>query len=165
MGLLPRPYKELERFQLVSFLKGNIELARMRAAQRHRTAVPGFHTDGIGLFLPLCLKDENPTLALAIERKQDHYRASALVPLDLAYASGRLLGPLDSDWLQIERVDSISRGLNTTTPGESGSSAPMASMPGESGSSAPMASLPGESGSTSPVGEGGADPDPLAKVG
>ncbi|WP_158583473.1 DUF3825 domain-containing protein [Salinisphaera sp. Q1T1-3] len=97
----PKPYNQMETYQLQTFLKGAIDNARERARRNYKTAVPQYYRGKVQLLLPLCLSRPSiADLALVVEDHGAFYRASTCFTLDMAYNNARQLARPDRDWLQ-----------------------------------------------------------------
>lgn len=88
-------------------LQGAVAEAGKRAQMNYKMAVPQFYfgrggvePGRIQLLLPLCFNEPaQADLALVIEREERAYRASTVLPLELAYKNARLIAKPQSDWL------------------------------------------------------------------
>ncbi len=97
----PAPYNTMELFALRNFLSGALEAVKIRVRRNYKTAIPQYYNGRMQLLLPVCLSSPSiADLALAIERYQDHYRASTCLTLNMAYNNARQLARPDRDWLQ-----------------------------------------------------------------
>ncbi len=97
----PEPYRSMELFALRNFLNGSLDAVKIRVRRNYKTAIPQYYGGRMQILLPLCLSNPKVAdLALAVERYQDHYRASTCLTLDMAYNNARQLAKPDRDWLQ-----------------------------------------------------------------
>ena len=97
----PSPYKEMDTYQLQTFLKGALDNAQERARRNYKTAVPQYYRGRVQLLLPLCLtRPDGADLALVVEDQGSFYRASTCLTLDMAYNNARQLARPDRDWLE-----------------------------------------------------------------
>lgn len=97
----PEPYKSLPDFALTSLLDGAISKVKLRLRRNYKTAIPQYYNGRMQLLLPLCLADARVAdLALAVEERAGHYRASTCLTLDMAYNNARQLARPDRDWLK-----------------------------------------------------------------
>ena len=97
----PDQFQNLDAFALKNFLAGAIEAVKERIRRNYKTAIPQYYRGRPQLLLPICLSNpKTADLALAVERFDDHYRASTCLTLDMAYNNARQLARPDRDWLQ-----------------------------------------------------------------
>lgn len=83
-------------------LEGAVSRLLERVRRQYNLAVPGWYTNRVQLFLPLCLLNHHSAdLALVVERSAagDKYEAHTVVSLDIAYINARVLCPLHQHWL------------------------------------------------------------------
>ncbi len=89
-----------------------VELALKRVQWNYKTAIPMYNprTNQGSLLLPLCLLDENKVdLALVVVRHPSgSYQGETVLPLYLAYSNSRLVSRPDSDWLNTDRISTLS---------------------------------------------------------
>lgn len=76
---------------------------KKKLARNPRLAVPQIYRDKMTYLLPIDLCQE--TVALAVERFGDTYRANTVLTLEMAYTNARLLATPDSNWLINKKVD------------------------------------------------------------
>lgn len=96
----PSKYREKNNYELQTYLKGALEIAKQRVRRNYKAAVPHYYKSRVQLLLPLSF--ESPTqvdLAIVIEDMGNFYRASTCLTLDMAYNNARLLAKPDRDWL------------------------------------------------------------------
>jgi cold shock CspA family protein len=87
-------------YSLQGALNNAIELAKKRVARNYKTAIPQFYRGSLQLLLPLCLKTPAAAdLALVVSKENNVYRASTVLPLDMAYNNARLIARPDREWL------------------------------------------------------------------
>lgn len=83
-------------------LDGVISTATKKAKRNFRLAIPQYYQDKIGFLLPVAFPindDKFITMALAIEKLGDVYRANTIFNLEDAYAKARILMKPDINWL------------------------------------------------------------------
>ncbi len=96
----PALYRSMSDFALTSLLDGAISKVKVRLRRNYKTAIPQYYNGRMQLLLPLCLGDpKTADLALAVEDRNGHYRASTCLTLDMAYNNARQLARPDKDWL------------------------------------------------------------------
>lgn len=97
----PPSLLRMENYQLGNLLQGTIEDAKRRAMRDYKTAVPQFHKKKLQLLLPLCLQSKSKAdLALVIEKDNNQYRSSTILPLPAAICNARIIARPDSEWLR-----------------------------------------------------------------
>lgn len=97
----PEEYREMNNYQLQTYINGAINNAKKRVKRSYKTAVPQYYRNNIQLLIPLCLTDPKVAdLALVVEDYGQMYRASTCLTLDMAINNARLIAKPDRDWLQ-----------------------------------------------------------------
>ncbi|GBF08260.1 hypothetical protein DAERI_330001 [Deinococcus aerius] len=96
----PDPYRQMDNYQLQTFLQGAIMNAVERVRRNYKAAIPQYYWGRVQLLLPLCLTRPGVAdLALVVEDLGAFYRASTCLTLDMAYNNARQLARPDRDWL------------------------------------------------------------------
>ena len=86
---------------LINILNGAIDISLKRLRANYKFAVPHYYNNKIQLLLPIFLKNESkqPDVVLVLEKKNDCYRGSTCLTLDMAYNNARLIAKPETDWI------------------------------------------------------------------
>jgi len=96
----PEPYKSMDDYRLLTYLKGAFDNTLERVKRNYKTAIPHFYRGRVQLLLPLCISDPSTAdLAIVAEDHGSFYRLSTCLTLDMAYNNARQLARPDRDWL------------------------------------------------------------------
>ena len=89
--------------EVVRTMFGSSLISALKRSKRNiRIAIPQFYNDKIGFFLPIEMPVNDRqyvTLALAIEKVGDMYRANTIFTLADAYVKARRIMQVDNNWL------------------------------------------------------------------
>ena len=97
----PEHIRSLGKQNIISAMKGSIDITRKRILRNHRIVIPLFYKDKITYLLPVTIYDYRA--ALVVEKiSQKQYRANTIFTLDMAYSDARLLMKPETDWLILE---------------------------------------------------------------
>jgi len=99
---LPRNVQSLQHSQLIDTVKGAIDKTKKMVRNNYKIAVPQYYKGTIQLLLPLYLDYdiEKPSVALVVEKFDNHYRGSTILTLRMAYQNARLIVQPQTEWLK-----------------------------------------------------------------
>jgi hypothetical protein len=83
-------------------LKGSIEYIKPKVIRNYKIAIPNWYQGKMQLLLPLNLTDDKiADVALVVDKDKtmNIYRATTILPMDLAYTHARLITRPDREWL------------------------------------------------------------------
>jgi hypothetical protein len=92
-----------------------LNIALKRVEMNFRTVVPMYYSKSnrMSLLLPIRLLDEEqPDLALVLDKDKGVYSAPTVLTLDMAYQDARLIAKPESSWLRLDKVEDSDLGSN-----------------------------------------------------
>lgn len=99
---------DIDKFDLNRKLQDAVSRAENKVKRNYKVAIPQFYRNKstgeskIQLLLPLCVATPNRVdLALVVEKENDAYIATTVLPLDWAYMNSRRIARPDSEWIDI----------------------------------------------------------------
>ncbi|MCL2521825.1 MAG: DUF3825 domain-containing protein [Erysipelotrichales bacterium] len=98
---------KLDKAIVKTLLFGVLEEAKKKIKRNFRLVVPQFYNEVIMYLLPIEFpigNNQTETLALAVQKIDNQYRANTIFTLDVAYEKARLLMKPESSWLSEKNV-------------------------------------------------------------
>ena len=92
----------LDKTIVKSLLSGTLKETQQRIKRNMRLAIPQFYKNKIMYLVPLKIpigEDTYETMALAVEKINNQYRANTIFTKEIAYEKARLLMKPESNWL------------------------------------------------------------------
>lgn len=92
----------LDKTIVKSLLSGTLKETQQRIKRNMRLAIPQFYKNKIMFLVPLNIpvgEDKYETMALAVEKINNQYRANTIFTKEIAYEKARLLMKPESNWL------------------------------------------------------------------
>jgi hypothetical protein len=83
-------------------LNGAIDSLKSKVIRNYKVAIPHWYDKKMQLLLPLNLTDDKiADVALVVDKDKDRniYRATTILPMDLAHIDARLITRPDREWL------------------------------------------------------------------